>query len=125
MEYCEENDIAAKLHCLVYDKFTPDWLPKQDEKAMFAHYEERVRQIARYYAGRMAEFEVINKTLHTAGWTNQSVLCKRRDFVEWAFALARKYLLDARLVINEGGELPDIGENAFRAAYFMQLEKCL
>ena len=125
MEYCEENDIAAKLHCLVYDKFTPDWLPKQDEKAMIAHYEERVRQIARHYAGRMVEFEVINETLQEAGWTTQSVLCKRRDFVEWAFALARKYLPNECLVINDGDELPVIGVHDYRAHYFMQIEKCL
>ena len=26
VEYCEENGIIPKLHCLVYDKFVPDWL---------------------------------------------------------------------------------------------------
>ncbi len=27
-EYCEENGIMPKLHCLVYDKFIPEWLPR-------------------------------------------------------------------------------------------------
>ena len=59
-QYCEENGIEAKLHCLVYDKFTPDWLPKKDMAAMEKAYEERFRQISERYAGRLYEVEVIN-----------------------------------------------------------------
>lgn len=37
-EYCEENGIMPKLHCLVYDKFIPEWLPRgryaRDGKAL-------------------------------------------------------------------------------------------
>ena len=39
VEYCEENGINPKLHCLVYDKFLPDWLPTQDMKEMEKYYE--------------------------------------------------------------------------------------
>lgn len=28
LEYCEESGIAAKLHCLVYEQFLPEWLRK-------------------------------------------------------------------------------------------------
>ncbi|MFQ8951870.1 MAG: hypothetical protein ACLR56_01910 [Oscillospiraceae bacterium] len=39
-EYCEENGIMPKLHCLVYDKFIPEWLPRGDMRGMERLYEE-------------------------------------------------------------------------------------
>lgn len=124
VEYCEENGIAAKLHCLVYDKFTPDWLPKKDMAAMENHYEERIRQIAERYSGRLIEFEVINETLQECCWTTQSVISQKRDVIEWAFALARKCLPHETLVINEGNPHGWV-KHGYRNYYFMQIEKCL
>jgi len=125
LEYCEENGIDAKVHCLVYDKFIPDWLPKKDMAAMEKLYEERIRQIAERFKGRMYEFEVINETFSEAWWKTQSVICNKRDLVEWAFALARKYLPDETLVINDAPEPKDIAAHDFRDKYFLQIEKCL
>lgn len=125
MEYCEENGIDTKLHCLVYDKFTPDWLPKQDMAAMEKAYEERFRQIAERYSGRMMEFEVINETLCEAAWITDSVIMEKRDLVEWAFALSRKHLPYETLVINEGNPIDMLVDHDYRAPYFMQIEKCL
>ena len=85
LEYCEEAGIDAKLHCLVYDKFIPDWLPKNDMAAMEKQYEKRVREIADRYHGRLSEFEVINETLCEYKWVTQSVITEKRDLVEWAF----------------------------------------
>ena len=38
MEYCEENGLDAKLHCLVYESWVPDWvknLPLGDVKKKY------------------------------------------------------------------------------------------
>ncbi|MGI6279576.1 MAG: endo-1,4-beta-xylanase, partial [Acutalibacteraceae bacterium] len=125
VEYCEENGLKAKLHCLVYDKYAPDWLPKNDMKAMEQYYEERIRQIAQRYAGRLSEFEVINETLLEHEWKTQSVISEKRDIVEWAFALARKYLPNETLVMNEAPNVPNTAKTDYRCPYFMQVEKCL
>ena len=53
MNYCEENGVTPKLHCLVYDKFTPEWLQKLSLEEVKKKYEERFRQIAERYSGRM------------------------------------------------------------------------
>ncbi len=92
LAYCEQNGIEAKLHCLVYEKCIPDWLPKDDCGAMEEAYEKRIREIAARYAGRLREFEVINETLCESGWKTDSVVMDKRDVVEWAFSLARKYM---------------------------------
>lgn len=125
LEYCEENGIDAKLHCLVYDKFTPDWLPKNNMAAMEKLYEERIRQISERYCGRLMEYEVINETLWEYCWKDQSVISGKHDVIEWAFALARKYLPEETLVINDGVSMAGIAEQDYRNAYFMEIEKSL
>lgn len=32
VDFCEACGISPKLHCLVYDNYIPDWLPKKDMK---------------------------------------------------------------------------------------------
>lgn len=124
MEYCVENQIDAKLHCLVYEKYLPEWVPVHDLEEMERLYENRVKEIAERFAGRLYEFEVINETLAEHYWPS-SVISDKRDVVEWAFALAKKYLPNETLVINETNPLLNLAECDYRAPYFMQLEKCL
>ena len=127
VEYCEENGIKPKLHCLVYDGFLPDWLPTQDIKKMEKHYEERIRQIAERYNGRFTEVEVINELLCEAGWSKdmKSVISEKRDILEWAFNLARKYMPNETLVINEGNELNNLAKEDYRGRYFLMIDNTL
>lgn len=125
LQYCEENGIGAKMHCLVYDKFIPDWLPKKDLKKMEELYEERIRQIAERYAGRLYEIEAINETFCTHAWSTQSVISEKRDIVEWAFELCRKYFPYDTLLINEGNPIAKLHQNDYRSPYFIQIEKAL
>lgn len=125
VEYCEENGIDPKLHCLLYDKFIPEWLPHDDEKAMEKYYEERFRQIAERYSGRLFEFEVVNELLCEPGWNFKSKISAKHDIIEWAFALARKYFPDETLVINEGNPIPGLAKQKYRNAYYMMVENAL
>ena len=123
MEYCEENGVTPKLHCLIYDKFMPKWLPLQDMKAMEGWYEERFRQISERFSGRMLEFEVINEIL--CFYDYKSVIPQKHDLVEWCFDLARKHFPDETLVINEGNPLLALADQGYRNPYFMLIEKAL
>lgn len=125
MEYCEQNGVAAKLHCLFYERHLPDWLPKDDADAMIALYHKRFKEIADRYTGRMMEMEVINETLREFLWKCQTVLSKRRDVVEFAFDLARRYFPNETLVINETNPLGELASQDYRSRFFMQIEKCL
>jgi len=127
VEYCEENGINPKLHCLVYDKFLPDWLPRQDMKEMEKYYEERIRQIAERYNGRFFEVEVINELLCESCWDKdiKSVISEKRDILEWAFGLARKYMPNETLVINEGNALNSLAKEDYRDRYFMMIDNAL
>ncbi len=126
LEYCNEHGIDAKLHCMFYDKFIPDWLPKQDEKAMKELYEKRFKEIADRYRGKMYEFEVTNELLSEWTWDKQSCLCSNRDVLDWAFNLARKYLPNETLVINEGDMIhSEVAGHDYRSRYFLMIEGAL
>lgn len=125
LEYCEENDIDAKLHCLIYESFNPDWLPRNDLAKMEELYEERIRQISERFAGRLVEFEVMNELTWVRDTPNKTAVIDKPDFIEWAFDLARKYLPEECLVFNEGVPVTDIARRKHLAYYYLLLERSL
>ena len=125
VEYCEENGITPKLHCLVYESWTPDWLIKLPLDEVKKKYEERFRQISERFSGRMLEFEVINELLCEQQWNHKTALSEERDIVEWSFNTARKYFPNETLVINEGNPIQDLARLDYRHPYFMMIENAL
>ena len=125
VDYCEENGILPKLHCLVYDKFTPEWLQKLPLDEVKKKYEERFRQIAERYSGRMYEFEVINELLLEKDWNLKTELSDTKDIIEWSFNLARKYFPNEVLVINEGNPISGLSRDDYRNPYYMMIENSL
>ena len=133
LEYCNENGISPKLHCLFYDKYMaiPDWLPKNDEQKMRELYEKRFCEISERYSGKMMEFEVTNEILCAPYWNDDgggvsSILSYKKNTVEWAFDLAKKHFPNDKLVINEGNPmLHTIAKEGYFSKYYLQLEKLL
>ena len=125
MEYCEENGLYAKLHCLVYESWVPDWVKNLPLGDVNKKYEERFRRISERFSGRMFEFEVINEILCEETWKKKSVLSEQRDILEWSFNTARRYFPNETLVINEGNPLPILARADHRSAYFLMIEKAL
>ena len=126
LNYCREKGIDAKIHCLFYDKFIPDWLPKDNEAEMKKLYEKRFMEIAlKYGNGVMYDIEVINELLETHWWNTNSVISDTRDSLEWSFELAQKYFPNDVLVINDGNFVPEIGEKTYRHPYYMLIDAAL
>lgn len=122
MEYCETSGISAKLHCLVYEHFVPEWLKKLSKEEVRVKYEERFAQIASRYAGKMMEFEVINELL--SYWWGTAI-SHDKDLLEWSFELARKYFPQETLVLNDGSYLPEIARMDYRHKYYLMIENAL
>jgi GH35 family endo-1,4-beta-xylanase len=93
--------------------------------AMEKLYEQRFAQIAERYSGRLYEVEVVNELLCESGWAFKSAISSKRDIIEWAFALARKYFKNDVLVINEGNPVVATAEKGYRNAYFMMIDAAL
>ena len=124
-DYCEENGILPKLHCLVYEPYTPDWLKHRSLNEIKAKYEERFRQISERYSGRLYEIEVINEVFNLQFFEDRSALSKQRDLVEWSFETARKYFPNEVLMINEGNPIQKLAREDWRAHYFLTVENAL
>lgn len=124
LEYCGEKGVTPKLHCLYYDKFTPDWLPRTDRERMTYLYDKRFREIAERYAGKLWEYEVTNEMLEIGGsdWKNKKcILTDDRDIMDWCYKKAREYFGDeATLVINEGNKIPTIAKSGYMAPVILE-----
>ena len=126
LDYCRKAGICAKLHCLFYDAYIPEWLPRQNEAEMLRLYEKRFREISEHYAGgSFYEIEVSNEVLQIPGWTTNSILCERRDTPLWAWKMAEKYFPRDTLVINETNKLVNVAKHTYRSPYFLMLENLL
>lgn len=125
VEYCAENEIEPKCHCLNYDNFIPDWLRDADVEYHKAMLEKRFREIAERYADRIPSFEVTNETFNLLT-LYQTKFYQENDFVEWSFRTADKYFPNNRLIINDYLLFDnDRGFRGNRSPYFMQIERLL
>lgn len=124
LEYCNEKGVTPKLHCLYYDKFTPDWLPRGDRERMTYLYDKRFREIAERYAGKLWEYEVTNEMLEIGGqdWQKKKcILTDDPDIMDICYKKAREYFgKDATLVINEGNKIPSIAKSGYMSPVMLE-----
>lgn len=130
LEFCEQNGIEPKLHCLNYDHWTPLWVDRTDVSDVKKKLNRRISQIAERYADRIPSMEVINETLcpkkEIEEFRQGTNFFDESDIVEWSFEHSRKYLPYTKLIINEATDF--IWGKAFkynRSAYYMQIERAL
>ena len=121
LEYCEANGVTTKEHCLVYDFFTPDWVPR-DVDSIKRAYEERFRALSERYAARIHGWEVINETLAAY---HRTPLEDEPGLVEWAFRLAERYFPNNELIINEAAQKIWDPFCYNRSEYYMLIERAL
>lgn len=125
LEYCRENGIEPKAHCLVYDKFRPKWVPMDEQGARDA-YLARMEDLAEHYADKINMWEVTNETLFPINHNcTNSMFYMAKDHVEWSFAQAHRLFPKNRLIINETQD--NIFEMNFgtRSPYYMQIDRLL
>ncbi len=121
VNYCKENGIEPKCHCLNYDNFTPDWVKDRTVTEHKALLEKRFREIAERYTKDIPSFEVTNETLQN---TKKSKFFYEDDFVDWSFRMADRYFPNNKLIINDYNIWwPESYNN--RHAYYMQIERLL
>ncbi|MBR7160821.1 MAG: endo-1,4-beta-xylanase, partial [Clostridia bacterium] len=102
IEFCRENGIEPKGHCLNYEPFVPDWAKELEPSEYKAALELRMKAIAERYADGIPDFEVMNEILQKKSWETPL----RKD-VEWSFTTARGYFKNNKLIINEGNSVWD------------------
>lgn len=128
VEYCKENNIEPKCHCLNYENFSPNWLHNSTVDEVKRKLEKRFYEISQRYSKDILSFEVTNETLQSSV-RQGTAFFNEDDFVEWSFKTADKYFPTNRLIINDYNIWqPNLGQsNLFhkRVPYYMQIEKLL
>ena len=103
MEFCEKHGIEPREHALAYEHFFPDWLRDASVFEVKVALENRFREIAERYAGKIPTIEVTNEMEWGDGVT---AFYDEPDYVEWCFKTAKKYFPTNCLCINEWTGLP-------------------
>lgn len=136
VEYCLENNVEPKCHCLNYDNFTPQWVRDADVKTQKKYLEKRFRELAERYGAVIPSWEVTNETLnwytepedgvHYGGFSKkQTKFYRENDFVDWSFKTADRYFPNNELIINDYRVWDDLDYRENRSAYYMQIERLI
>lgn len=124
MEYCRENNIEPKVHCLNYSNFYPNWVPKDDVKEEKRLLEKRFKELSEVYGDQIRLWEVTNETYWCSNLYKRPAFYSEDNFVEWSFQKADKYFQRNSLMINEAAMVWDWG-GCNRNPYYMQIERAL
>ncbi len=106
-EYCRENHIGIKGHCLMYNSFNPSWMPR-DWRSLKMAVEKRSRAIAERYGDDILDLDVINEMYHVYRNAHGEFgcrdlpICDEPGHEKWCFDTAKKYFPYSRLFWNEG-----------------------
>lgn len=123
VNYCLENGLEPKCHCLNYDNWIPEWLKDADVETHKRMLAKRMKELSEHYADIIPSWEVTNETFNPYEMY-QTKFYKEDDFVEWSFREADRYFPNNRLVINDYV----IFERHYRenrSPYYMQIERLL
>jgi GH35 family endo-1,4-beta-xylanase len=130
MQFCDENKIRAKGHCLVYNSFQPQWI-SDDNEILKRQITKRIQEIAQRYGDDIFDFDVINEmiTIYKNAYKGNGMrnlqITDENDHEKWAFDTCRRYLPNANLYWNEG-MFETFGEHirAFVVFIISSLKKC-
>lgn len=130
VEYCKENGIRMKGHCLAYDtsSFTPSYISLRDPKEAKKQYEKHFAEVAARYANDIEDWDITNELLcpTSLDWSrNHPTLLREYDYLEWIYELAYKYFPYNGRLINEAAELGDRDFKENRTPYYMMVERLL
>ena len=104
LEYCKEKNLRVKGHCLVYDSFSPKWLP--DEPGLIKEEIKcHMAEVAERYGKTIADWDIVNEALcwthYGKGKEGSTRLFRSEDYVKYPFEVAktlpfkRKFINDA------------------------------
>ena len=124
IEYCREHNIEPREHCLYYESWIPEWLLDEPLPYIKEKLEERIRILAERYSEDIPCWEVTNETLYNRLRVKNSAFYHEKDYVEWCFKTAEKYLKNNKLVINDAHCNVWSGAfNYYRSPYYLQIER--
>ena len=127
VQYCKENGIRMKGHCLAYDTscFSPDYLP-DDDRAARKLYDKHFKEISERYADDIDDWDITNELLcPDVIRADKPNIIKAYDYLEWVYDIGKKYFPYNTRLINEAAELGDRDFKGNRTPYYMLVERMI
>ncbi len=101
VDFCKENGIEAKGHCLTWCHFVPQWIQKYGTEDRKRLLEKRFKEIAERYGASISSFDIVNESASNYR-TGQRTLFD--DWDEIGLELGGKYFKNNVKILNETNE---------------------
>ena len=101
LDFCKENGIEPKGHCLTWCHFVPAWLEKYSSEERKQILERRFKEIAERYGDAIPSFDIVNES---ASNYRTGVRTLFEDWDEYALELGGKYFKNNIKILNETNE---------------------
>jgi endo-1,4-beta-xylanase len=107
LAFCDQNKIAMRGHCLIWNEWVPDWIKRSsvDERRWF--FDSYIDEVVARYSGKLQSWDVVNEPF----WPGHRAPGGFRlgpwydafgtDYVRRAFERAAKVDPKTKLVLNE------------------------
>lgn len=130
-DFCLENGLRVKGHCLIYNAYQPDWIPESNRELKI-EIDKRLKAISERYGNLFEDVDVINEMLtiykncYRGNGTRNLQITDEEDHEKWCFDICKKYFPHSRLFWNEGThETFGSDYKGNRSFYYLMLEKML
>lgn len=101
LDFCRENGIEPKGHCLTWCHFVPKWLEKYSVDERKKILERRFKEIAERYGDVIPSFDVVNESASNYLTGTKTLF---EDWDEYALKLGEKYFKNNIKILNETNE---------------------
>jgi endo-1,4-beta-xylanase len=105
VDFAREHGMAVRGHALVWHLQNPGWLNDLSPAELSAALADHIKTLMRRYAGRIAEWDVVNEAMGDDGRLRPSLWLDKLGpgYIALAFRLAREADPQAKLFYNDYG----------------------
>ncbi|MBQ8862107.1 MAG: endo-1,4-beta-xylanase [Clostridia bacterium] len=132
VNFCRENGLRMKGHCLIYNSFNPDWM-SEDNREIKVQVDNRLRALSERYGNTFCDVDVINEMYRIYKNCYKGMGCRNLQITDepehekWAFDTCKRYFPSSRLFWNEGmfEVLGEANYSGFRSYYYLAIKEAL
>ena len=125
LDYCDQNNIRVKGHCLVYDAFAPEWMKTLDVSAIKKEIAAHLKEVADRYQDRIQDWDILNEMLCWSCYDldRTTRFFREDDYVHYCFAEANRHPFTRKFINEAAGIWENFHFN--RSYYYLLLKNLL
>ncbi|MDQ2085817.1 endo-1,4-beta-xylanase [Herbivorax sp. ANBcel31] len=110
-EWCEENDILVRGHCVFWEveEYVPQWVTQLSDSELMEAIDRRLESVVPRYAGKFVDWDVNNEMLHGSFFKDRL----GKDIWLYMFERTRELDPNAKLFVNDYNVLSEAEADEF------------